>query len=73
MWFSCQNTNAKRGLEISEMKNEDSVLLNTHMEAFEEGQFVIYMQDCVSAVDHIKGIFRERPLSGIGHLKLDLR
>lgn len=55
------------------MKNEDSMLLNTHMEAFEEGQFVIYMQDCVSAVDHIKGIFRERPLSGIGHLKLDLR
>lgn len=43
------------------------------MEAFEEGQFVIYVQDCVSAVDHIKRTFWEHPLSGISHLKLDLR
>lgn len=43
------------------------------MEAFEEGQFVVYVQDCVSAVDHIEETFRERPLSGISHLKLDLR
>lgn len=42
------------------------------MEAFEECQLVIYMQDCVSAVDHIKGTFWERPLCGISHLKLDL-
>lgn len=43
------------------------------MEAFEEGQLVIYVQDCVSAVDHIEGSLWERPLSGISHLKLDLR
>ena len=42
------------------------------MERFEEGQFVIYVQDRVSAVDHIEGTFRERPLSGISPLKLDL-
>lgn len=46
---------------------------NAHMEAFEEGQLVFYVQDCVSAVDHVKGTFWERPLSGISHLKLDLR
>lgn len=43
------------------------------MEAFEEGQFVVYVQDCVSAVDHVKGTFWEPSLSGISHLKLDLR
>lgn len=42
------------------------------MEAFEECQLVIYMQNCVSAVDHIKGTFFEHPLRGISHLKLDL-
>lgn len=43
------------------------------MEAFHEGQLVIYVQDCVSAVDHVKGTLWERSLSGISHLKLDLR
>lgn len=42
------------------------------MEAFEESQFIIYVQDSVSAVDHIKGTFWKCPLSGIRHLKLDL-
>lgn len=43
------------------------------MEAFEKGQFVVYVQNCVSTVDHVKGTFWEHPLSGIGHLELDLR
>lgn len=42
------------------------------MEAFKEGQFVIYVQDCVSAVDHIEGAFWKHPPGGISHLKLDL-
>lgn len=44
----------------------------SHVEAFEESQFIVYVQDGVSAVDHIEGTFGERPLSGISHLKLDL-
>lgn len=42
------------------------------MEALEESQFIIYVQDCVSAVDHIECSLCERPLSGVSHLKLDL-
>lgn len=42
------------------------------MEAFKESGFVVYVQDCVSAVDHVKGTVREHPLSGISHLKLNL-
>lgn len=43
------------------------------METFKERGFVVYVQDCISAVDHIKGTFGEHPLSGISHLKLNLR
>lgn len=43
------------------------------MEAFKEGGFVVYVQDGISAVDHIEGTFREHPFSGISHLKLNLR
>jgi len=50
-----------------------SMGVDAHVEAFEEGEFVFYVQDCVSAVDHIKGTFRERPPGGISHLKLDLK
>lgn len=42
------------------------------MEAFEESQFIIYVQDGVSAVDHIKRTFGKCPLSSISHLELDL-
>lgn len=43
------------------------------MKAFEEGQFVVDMEDCVSAVDHIEATLGEDPLSGVSHLKLDLK
>lgn len=43
------------------------------MEALEEGRLVVYVQDCISAVDHVKGTLRKHPLSGISHLKLNLR
>lgn len=42
------------------------------METFEQLQLVIYVQDCVPAVDHVKRTFWERPPGGIGHLELDL-
>lgn len=43
------------------------------MEAFEEIQFVIYVQNCVSAVDDVKWTFWKCPLSSVCHLKLHLR
>lgn len=43
------------------------------METFKESRFVVYVQDRISAVDHVKGTFGEHPLGGIGHLKLNLR
>lgn len=43
------------------------------MEALEKCQFVFDVQYCVPAVDDVKGTFGECPLSGVSHLKLDLR
>lgn len=43
------------------------------METLKESGFVVYVQDCIPAVDHIKGTFGEHPPSGISHLKLNLR
>lgn len=42
------------------------------MEAFEQLELVVYVQDRVSAVDHVEGTFWERPPGGISHLELDL-
>lgn len=43
------------------------------MEAFEQLQLVIYVQDRVSAVDDVKRTFWERPPGGVGHFELDLK
>lgn len=42
------------------------------MEALEQLQLVVDVQDCVSAVDDVERTLWERPPCGIGHLKLDL-
>lgn len=43
------------------------------MEAFEQIQLVVYVQDGVSAVDDVERTFWEHPPCGISHLKLDLK
>lgn len=43
------------------------------MEVSKQLQFVVYVQDGVSAVDDVESTFWEGPLSGVSHLELDLR
>lgn len=42
------------------------------MEAFEQLQLVVYVQDRVSAVDDVERTFWERPPGGVSHFELDL-